>query len=403
MNTNNENTPQPGRDAMHNVSTTASDIFRPIRNGMLFALGFFGTTILGVAISGTIKTWTSGEVLKSADLNTTISSMKTAIESIPNWTKASNGTDAVYTAGNVGIGTSSPESILQVKWNNTANFATFGDTLRIAQNQNGSYWMGMGVAKSAADSNYIANAPNGAYGHSVMAFEYTGDIRFYNLSNRVNGTNLNPTLNNPLSMTPSGQVGINMTNPGQTLSVNGNAGNTTGVWVNNSDERLKKNIQPLGNYLDKLTELRPVTFEWKDPKKLNAKEGKHIGFIAQEVEKVFPYWVDTDKDGMKWLSMEGVNAAFVQSFKEVALRLRSGNDSVRTIAQKIESLEKEKAANEKKISALEADNKRLHELVETLNASVGTHGRASLRRLEDRLNALERMQMAAAQAATAKK
>ncbi|HNH11242.1 MAG TPA: tail fiber domain-containing protein, partial [Leptospiraceae bacterium] len=165
------------------------------------------------------------------------------------------------------------------------------------------------------------------------------------------------------------------------------------------DERLKKNIQPLGNFLEKLTELRPVTFEWKDPKKLNAKDGKHIGFIAQEVEKVFPHWVDTDKDGMKWLSMEGVNAAFVQSFKEVAFRLRSTNDSVSAVTQKIESLEKEKAANEKKISALEADNKRLHELVETLNASVGTHGRTS-QRMEDRLNALERMQIAtAAQAA----
>jgi hypothetical protein len=201
-------------------------------------------------------------------------------------------------------------------------------------------------------------------------------------------------------------VGIGTASPSQLLTVNGNAGNTTGVWVNNSDERLKKNIQPLGNFLEKLTELRPVTFEWKDPKKLNAKEGKHIGFIAQEVEKVFPYWVDTDKDGMKWLSMEGVNAAFVQSFKEVALRLRSTSEKLslleesneklkienESLKKKIVSFETEvktihelfqKAANEKKVIALEEDNKRLREDMARLRGT-----------LEDRLRAIENLQMA---------
>jgi hypothetical protein len=84
-------------------------------NGMLFAIGFFGTTILAVAISGTITTWTTGQVLKSSDLNTTITSLKTAIEGIPNWTKASNGTDAYYTAGNVGIGRLSTGGPLEVQ------------------------------------------------------------------------------------------------------------------------------------------------------------------------------------------------------------------------------------------------------------------------------------------------
>jgi hypothetical protein len=86
---------------------------------------------------------------------------------------------------------------------------------------------------------------------------------------------------------------------------------------------------------------------------------------------------------MKWLSMEGVNAAFVQSFKEVALRLRSVTDLQQA----------EKTANEKKLLALEEDNKRLRETVETLRASVETHSRPSLR-LEDRLRAIENLQMA---------
>jgi len=97
---NKENTTTTIVKTIHELSLRVKAIrelpLRIVRNGMLFAIGFFGTTILAVSISGTIKTWTTGEVLKSADLNTTIASLKTAIEGIPNWTKAANGTDAYY-------------------------------------------------------------------------------------------------------------------------------------------------------------------------------------------------------------------------------------------------------------------------------------------------------------------
>jgi hypothetical protein len=440
---NKENTTTTIVKTIHELSLRVKAIrelpLRIVRNGMLFAIGFFGTTILAVAISGTIKTWTTGEVLKSADLNTTIASLQTAIQNIPNWTKAANGNDAYYTAGNVGIGLSNPSSNLHILNDNAKinlQRASNGRTgyLSIANANGGMRYHGgnngsgelptiahMFTGDSpTADNTYMVITGGGSVGIGTAAPSYLLTINSNanttapvigltkptgggatNWSIRGgedgldNGTFIirDDTVGPRFAIKSNGNVGISTTSPSQMLTVNGNAGNTTGVWVNNSDERLKKNIQPLGNFLEKLTELRPVTFEWKDPKKLNAKEGKHIGFIAQEVEKVFPYWVDTDKDGMKWLSMEGVNAAFVQSFKEVALRLRSTServsfvtDSVSVVTQKIDSLEKEKAANEKKLLALEEDNKRLREMVET-------HGRASLR-LEDRLRAIENMQMA---------
>jgi len=62
--------------------------------GFGIMLGMFGTGVMAVAVTGTIKTWTANEKLTASDLNTTISSLKTAIESIPNWTK--NGTSAYY-------------------------------------------------------------------------------------------------------------------------------------------------------------------------------------------------------------------------------------------------------------------------------------------------------------------
>jgi len=363
-----QNLSQPRRNKMREYIT------KKIIGGVVFALAVFGTTILAVAISGTITTWTTGQVLKRSDLNTTITSLKTAIEGIPNWTK--NGTSAYYTDGNVGIGTTAPNQKLSI---------------------NG----GIGFANASDSDKKLYSPVDGTLEWMTNSLAGTRGFAISNQGTQIVHLNISGS-----SYLNGGSVGIGTTTPSQLLTVNGNAGNTTGVWVNNSDERLKKNILPLGNYLEKLTELRPVTFEWKDPKKLNAKEGKHIGFIAQEVEKVFPYWVDTDKSGMKWLSMEGVNAAFVQSFKEVALRLRSTSEKLslleesneklkienESLKKKIVSFETEvktihelfqKAANEKKVIALEEDNKRLREDMARLRGT-----------LEDRLRAIENLQMA---------
>ena len=56
-----------------------------------------------------------------------------------------------------------------------------------------------------------------------------------------------------------------------------------------SDINLKKNIQPLQSSSDKLKQLEPRTFNWKSE---DDNADKHIGFIAQEVEKIYPELVE---------------------------------------------------------------------------------------------------------------
>ena len=87
----------------------------------------------------------------------------------------------------------------------------------------------------------------------------------------------------------TGNVGIGTTAPTRRLWVNGDAGGTSS-WYNDSDERLKKNITQIDNGLDKVMRLRGVYFEWKDT--TNHPEGRQVGLIAQEVEKVVPEVVD---------------------------------------------------------------------------------------------------------------
>ena len=61
-----------------------------------------------------------------------------------------------------------------------------------------------------------------------------------------------------------------------------------------SDRRLKENIVDLDVGLDKIMALQPRKFDWKDGKGSNTKNAR--GFIAQELEQVFPDLIDEWRD-----------------------------------------------------------------------------------------------------------
>jgi hypothetical protein len=70
---------------------------------------------------------------------------------------------------------------------------------------------------------------------------------------------------------------------------NGAAHCTGGVWTS-SDMKLKSNITPLSNGLENIMKLQPKTYDYnhKNFPSMNFPEGQQIGFIAQDLEKVYP-------------------------------------------------------------------------------------------------------------------
>jgi trimeric autotransporter adhesin len=81
-----------------------------------------------------------------------------------------------------------------------------------------------------------------------------------------------------------------------------------------SDERFKKNIEPLQTALDKVMNLKGVSYEWKEKKGFG--KGKDIGFIAQDVESVIPELVHTDDQGYKSVAYDKITPVLVEAFKE---------------------------------------------------------------------------------------
>lgn len=60
-----------------------------------------------------------------------------------------------------------------------------------------------------------------------------------------------------------------------------------GSWTGTSDARLKYAIVPLTSALDKVLALNPVSYKWQ----VDRPEEPLVGFLAQEVEKIFPHAV----------------------------------------------------------------------------------------------------------------
>ena len=102
-----------------------------------------------------------------------------------------------------------------------------------------------------------------------------------------------------------------------------------------SDIRLKKNIVPLQNGLQTILALQGVRFNWKD----SGKAG--IGLIAQDVEKVLPELVTTNSaTGLKSVEYGNIVAPLIESVKE---------------------LKQESDAKDKKIAQLENEIKEIRQ------------------------------------------
>ena len=190
----------------------------------------------------------------------------------------------------VGIGTPIPLVPLQVQGGNDAS-PTGGGYLQLGHPS---------TANLILDDNEILARNNGVVG---------------TLSLNNNGGNVN------ISAAGTGRVAIGHGSPAFTLDVNGSAAKPGGgSWSVSSDLRLKRDVQDLEDSLAKLLALRGVTFEYKDPAAIGELPGQRVGFIAQEVEQVFPDWVGEKDDGMKFLTVRGFEALSVEALRELDAR-----------------------------------------------------------------------------------
>ena len=246
-----------------------------------------------------------------------------------------NGSDRliINNAGNVGIGETNPLSLLHVsgtgaeislqdtgssgtRWgllsrrNNTAGLFSIYDYTNgrdgLVINSSGN--VGIGTTNPGAQLEVA-----GANGFRIQA-RSTDPVYYTTFTQRYSGGGLDIVTKeygqpDTTMVLYRGSVGIGTTTPDATmkLDVNGNI-RAFGYVYNSSDRALKKNIVTIENPLEKIMQLRGVTFNWiKDNQ-------PSVGLIAQEVEKVFPSVV-TGVEGNKSVAYSNLVAPLIEAVK----------------------------------------------------------------------------------------
>jgi Chaperone of endosialidase len=271
-----------------------------------------------------------------------------------------------FTANRLGIGgINNPNATLQVNGNislddNVAGVSPnriIGFPTGSASGHHGSLTI---QAKSALSSAFLQ-----AGGNLILAAGNYNSAGNSNLSGhlilRAGRNSWSPSINDPntgeiifeagaattefMRITNIGRVGIGISNPTATLHV---VGTTSAVaWTATSDRRYKENIQTQQNALTQVLKLRGVTYTWN---KEEVKGKKDIGFIAQEVEEIFPEIVQTNADGYKSMEYGRLTSVLAEAVKE--------------LAQKVEALERENAQLKLEKSGLKTE-------LEGQNAKIG--------------------------------
>jgi hypothetical protein len=189
-------------------------------------------------------------------------------------------TGGAYVSGNLGIGTTNPTSKLHVLGDvSIASTVSIGTAIDIIPYDN----LNNGTLSFEGSAGQLFSITNNLTSGSIFSVNDVSGIPSIDVD--ANGTVQIATF--------GGNLGVGTTNPTSKLHVIGDvlvSGIITSTDYNSaSDIKLKENIQPISNPIDKVMNITGVSFDWKETGRSS------MGVIAQEIEKVMPELVNGEE------------------------------------------------------------------------------------------------------------
>jgi hypothetical protein len=219
-----------------------------------------------------------------------------------------------HATGNVGIGTTSPSQILSISRAATDNY------IKVEAGSTVSNYSGLMLTEYGINWGW--------------ALRHNAATDLLHISYQDN----TPTFSDSVTFNRNGNVGIGTTTPSYKLDVVGDARITSGslgvgvapnatdgridasndiVAYQTSDQRLKENVTPIENALEKVKSLTGVEFDWiEEHKHIHGYEGHDTGVIAQQVQAVMPTAVRTNDSGYLSVRYEKMIALLIEGMKE---------------------------------------------------------------------------------------
>jgi hypothetical protein len=268
----------------------------------------------------------------------------------------------IDSSGNVGIGTSSPANRLDVSVTGadvavravttSANYATF-------RLKNSSQDYSMQIRTDQSNAWTLRDETAGANRFTVSTagfanFNPAGATSYFPYSEtiKIDFNNTQAIHSNEVSSSSSVNH-IYFTRGAANAATTYSGGiywnGSTLAYQSASDYRLKENIVPLTGALAKVTQLKPSAYRWKESQQ------EDTGFIAHELQEVFPQFVSgtkdaietyIDKDGNEQTmpKYQGVDTSFLVATLTAAIQeLKAINDTqaetINALTARIEALE----------------------------------------------------------------
>jgi len=207
--------------------------------------------------------------------------------------------------GYVGIGTTNPGSPLTI------------------ENSSGGYMLR--INNTGSSTNFMSFDTNSTVGRLFIGMDDSNGIGLFGAGSAygahigtASSTTLSLSTSNVIRMTVTtgGNIGIGITNPtSYKLHVVGDIYATANV-IAMSDQRVKKDIQPVVGALDRLSALNGYTYLREE------KEKREMGLIAQEVQTVFPEAVHYDKEQDRYgVNYNAMIAPLLEAIKELKAKV----------------------------------------------------------------------------------
>ena len=230
--------------------------------------------------------------------------------------------------GKVGIGTTTPVAKLEV-------FASNQTAAVVVTNVTGS-----GLVGNSSSGTAVFGGSGSSFGGHFIGADNDGTKAAVKIGS---GSQVMLLDGNEIDAVVDKSLFLNNNSSGDVVLVRG-GGNVivSTTLVHSSDRRLKKNITTLDHALDKVLNLRGVTFEWKKDgaRNSNPQPGVQIGFVAQEVETVVPELVKTDSEGYKSVAYANVTALLIEAVKEQQKTIAEQNAQLKELRSRVNKLER---------------------------------------------------------------
>ncbi len=170
---------------------------------------------------------------------------------------------------------------------------TRGGTARVSSKYTSTSGVALSMGLSDNNMSYVRQNGNGVFQWQTYNGGNSGQLHFQPYGGNVGIGSSSPSakldVNGDLKV-DNGSIGINVTPSATDGRLD--AGNDV-VAYSTSDRRLKENIIPISEPLNKIKKINGVEFDWipltdREKRVIHGNEGHDVGVIAQEIEDILP-------------------------------------------------------------------------------------------------------------------